>query len=324
MTMIKCQNCGATLELTNDMKIAYCMYCGSKIIFPIPTTEQKALEMSGKIDRLLKQDETENINFAYDIAKKMIELFPSNYLGFLKMAEVELLHPLLLEDRGSAIKPWYTGAYGHISDSLKQAKILASEDQLNQVYLVEQKLMQRVLTEKEQLKKKHDYMRKKMIPALKDNPIMLNHARIIPIRKIPHDRGVIRLYYKDDNSDETIPTWIDNNLSGCLIFHQNHLYYCSYSIRRMGFFESLKKNCGQAYIGQMYDVHINQDGYIVDAQEKVLLIEGNTIRFMSGEYEFNIDNYEGPNILTWKCKIGNLEKTIKSYIDKSFFNEIFK
>ena len=334
MRIMKCSNCGANLELEKNMKIAYCMYCGSKMVIYNSEENIKVMEMVNKIDLLLQSRENDNpipkkdINMAYDIAKTLIKLYPSNYLGFLKMAQICLINtePLIIDD-GSEKYYRYKPNYFHIIDSLKQARILASESLIPEVNDIDMEFKRRIAYEKKKYIEKHAFIKDKMKLLLNSYPQVLNYVRISSKKNVPSIiPGGSHLSYIDNRKNvifEGDYTTYERFL-GHLIFCKEKLYYCSNSIKAKGFLESL--STGKGYVCKIDEVHINKNVHIVDNNNNNLLIEGKPFRIEFTEYSYQFQDTETISCvnLVWQCFWGTEVKTEVNSISYSLFKEMFE
>lgn len=91
-----CPNCGAKLELDENMEKGFCMYCGSQILVQDAVQKYK-VEISGRVsvegilsaEDLAKNGETlvniGNYQQAYDSCKELSEKYPDDYRGWWGM-----------------------------------------------------------------------------------------------------------------------------------------------------------------------------------------------------------------------------------------------
>lgn len=200
-------------------------------------SDSEIMELVYKIDLLLQGKENRplppnDIATAYDIAKTITKLYPSNYLGFLKMAQVCMCRQVpLLIDRGSEQNYTCTKNYSDIVENLKQAKILASANKMPEIDTIDMQFKQKISCEEKRINERHAFIIERMPILIRNYPQILNQLKLIP----PNQPSIIagnHLSFIDNKKNIVFDgDFVKySQFLGCLCFCEGKLYYCSNSI----------------------------------------------------------------------------------------------
>lgn len=87
--VMKCPNCGANVDFDDGQDVAYCKYCGTKVIREQPNTQKIRIENPIKIDGKVKLDNSQKYEYQLKQADKYSEeILSKNFLTILDFIDV--------------------------------------------------------------------------------------------------------------------------------------------------------------------------------------------------------------------------------------------
>ncbi len=86
MQSLKCPSCGAVLELPDNLRIAHCVYCGTKVILEQNGTAEELQSLNRALELCKVALDAKNYEEALRYANTILEIDPSNVEGWINKA----------------------------------------------------------------------------------------------------------------------------------------------------------------------------------------------------------------------------------------------